>query len=955
MAEIHSTNSRPIIDQSCDICYFFISETLDKAIYERKNSEETNKTASIRSRTAAKRVSCVELENIGVTQSLERSKSTPDLLDGNSKLYKDIYATPAVPDKGHVYAVPNVVTPGSPTKTSIRPKGPPPAPPSETGSPKKQAPKPPQTEVISIDTRAQSQYATSKISVSKDKNTDTLKQSSFRPVSDDYSSERSFGSTSGHRHTSSNGSAVITTTAEIEQKQGVSFAEDKVFDSAASFLKKHPNAKLLITTQGQPKLRNTNSVLFEPEPDYDITDDNDAQGPSSPIRKQDNRQSVTVISVGDKKESSPAQSKRYTIHSTIPADERTNPGHVIPPRPNGPAPSPPRQVRKSAAPPPPTTKVHQDPETPPPLPDTPPPDFDKSPLPDVHKENEPVQTEPSSQAPVPAPPPPPPPPVPSLQELEKTKSDLKPEITPIPFTDIAAAVAKRQERIEKEGLKFTSQTGKQIDKPQNALETNQAAILAAVEKRRKQLEQKSESSVVDEIESRLQKTKKLQAAKFNIAGAKVIKKSDDNKATKPETVITNATVKVGESKLNKITNKTDVIKPNPPVVKEDNVSKPKELSFTIKPAKSVKSSGLTEIKPKIVSTKTETKQVNGASQSEKTNSVVSKPQQLESKVESTSEVKEDKSTNGQSDFLALAEKKRQEYLSRKSKSPPGSKVTTPRSSTASTPDKDIFRTKKIEIKPVEKQGGSPPVSAKPKIIKGATTNQSYTEYQSSKGPVKVRPVSALNGDSNKNGDQSKNFSNAPPPPFEFQDGRHVENTVVQLEIIPPPPSFTMENGPTETHSQHSPAFSPDTASVVSSLSTLSSLSGDHDGRGSYEDLIAPPPPGFDDGDAVVIPPPPEFGNENKNNKTSGKSFNDKPVEIWLCNDVLDWLDSLNMSQYKNSFQQNCVDGKKLLSLTRNNYIELGVTQVGHRMSIERSIKKAAIKQSSPNIIASEHL
>ena len=81
------------------------------------------------------------------------------------------------------------------------------------------------------------------------------------------------------------------------------------------------------------------------------------------------------------------------------------------------------------------------------------------------------------------------------------------------------------------------------------------------------------------------------------------------------------------------------------------------------------------------------------------------------------------------------------------------------------------------------------------------------------------------------------------------------------------------------------------------------------------------------------------------------------VVQWLCNDVLDWLDSLSMSQYKKEFQRQCIDGKRLLGLSRNNFIDLGVTQVGHRMIIERETKKADIKQKNMqnNIIASEHL
>lgn len=194
-------------------------------------------------------------------------------------------------------------------------------------------------------------------------------------------------------------------------------------------------------------------------------------------------------------------------------------------------------------------------------------------------------------------------------------------------------------------------------------------------------------------------------------------------------------------------------------------------------------------------------------------------------------------------------------------------------------------------------------------------------------------------------------SPALPPPPEFGDS-------VQLEIIPPPSGFNLSDNlesPTYNSAFHHQSDS-------SSVSTLSTLSDDHvDGKTkhSYEELIAPPPPGFDDNSEDTtpsfIPPPPDFGENktavksNNNNKTVNKPFLSKPLSSWQCLDVLDWLDSIQMAQYKKSFQQHCIDGKKLGGLQRNDYIQLGVTQVGHRMTMERGIKKAS------NIITGTHL
>lgn len=190
-------------------------------------------------------------------------------------------------------------------------------------------------------------------------------------------------------------------------------------------------------------------------------------------------------------------------------------------------------------------------------------------------------------------------------------------------------------------------------------------------------------------------------------------------------------------------------------------------------------------------------------------------------------------------------------------------------------------------------------------------------------------------------------SPALPPPPEFGDS-------VQLEIIPPPSGFNLSDN-LESPTYNS-AFHHSDSSSVSTLSTLSDDHVDAKMKHSYEDLIAPPPPGFGDNNEdslpSVIPPPPDFGESKagvKSNQTVNKPFLSKPLSSWQCLDVLDWLDSIQMAQYKKSFQQHCIDGKKLGGLQRNDYIQLGVTQVGHRMTMERAIKKAS------NIITGTHL
>ena len=765
---------------------FSISEKLDQAILERKTSGEEKKTASIRSKLAAKRVSSVELENIGVNPNqetkigpngyLERSRSQPNLVDGNVK---------------HIYAVPNVnqATTASVivNDPGVRPKGPPPQPPGGESQGRKQAPKPPvqnippKSEVVTIDTRKSSPYASSKIAVGNENaKTESVYESSFRPgisakLSDEPPvSEQSKLKSSLHHETSAGvnvkSNMTVIHTGDDSEKPSVSFAEDKVFDNAATFLKKHPNAKLLVTAEVHNKMKNRNSSVYEPEPDYDQEDSGEEvhNEPSSPVKLRENRQSVTVISIGEKEKQKESNTlKRYTIHSTIPAEEQKTTGNIIPPRPEGPAPIPPANkssqfnreihtdqssrisVAKSVAPAPPKE------DKPPPLPPTPPPDMDLDEV-DVGPA---VAVTPGP--PVPAPPPPPPPPPPQTEELKKMPSFVKADyIAPIPKDDIASAVLKRQKRIEEEGLKVTAPKPKTF---QDQKESNQAAILAAVANRRKQLEQVGENTVVESIESRLQRTKKLQAAKFNFASSKTTNK----KETEKDDSKSNDASKSNSNTLEKSVKKDKVVpKPLGKPEKETTAAKPHELSFKVKPSSPTtksptepkpKTPGLTEIKPNFKVKTAPKTPVSTAIKTDKPKVEVKKIETIPKPVSTESENKDvlqknETNVNGKSDFLALAEKKRQELLQRKSqKSPTESKTNSARSSIANSPEKEKFQIKK----------NSPPTQPKPKSkfpVKGVTIDQSETEHQTMKSFVKGRSLNNMNGDVYTNDDTNNNES-----------------------------------------------------------------------------------------------------------------------------------------------------------------------------------------------------
>ena len=922
----------------------------------------------------------------GNATHIERSRSTSDLLDGK----EPVYATPVVPGsnkaspKNRRASASTDITSkydydgednvsikssnsygGSTGKLHItnteRPKTAPPPPPpgSNKGSaPRRQAPAPPKgvdpvsaakTEVVSISTNKSSTkiYATTTEIKSSQVNTDKSDfESSFRPgtfakLTDEpkiKTKSMEEIKTRSHSRTASIGSKNSSQGEETSDRHSVTFAEDKVFDSANTFINKHPNAKLLVTADIHAKRK-----ASEPEPDYDV--DSDEEKVTSHTTKT---AGVTVISIGDKSKStaSTANKQSFTVKtSDMPAISVAKSAHEnIPPPPSEPAPRPPSPVSK------------------------PPPARDASP---VAKTT--VSVEVKTKVPVaPAPPPPPPsgppapPPPPPVQPATPThtapvtpatekKTLPKPPSTGalLPTGDILAAVEKRKSRMENEGMKITS-----VPEKKEIKNDPQAAILAAVAKRRAVLQKKSDGAVVDEIESRLNRTKKLQSAKFT--SDNIVKKDTVHSEVKAQEP-TKATV------VPKVAPKATVVQPKTEV-------RPKEIPVVIKSETNTSKSKATEI---IVPVS------NGVKKDTKVESTPTSPR---TKEKTMSEIKG-------KDFLALAEKARQDYLRKRSgdsfinkdtkpvvtsksttnistinrsKSPSPARVTkTPSKSPTPVYNSSVDSSRKpsdsskdkpkVNGFPHKSPGGINPVQSE-RDTDLATKTQSIRDRIASFETKDPSPTRLTNGRNRSLSPPSTHYtvqgvtvdsslsdgrhtSAIPPPPPGFGDSVHID-------IIPPPSGF------------HPPSNEHDAASMVSSVSTLSTLSDDNADSGyspsktSYDDLIAPPPPGFEDSGAEpsVIPPPPDFENNNikiitKSPAPSGsatKPFVSKAVLSWQCLDVLDWLDSLSMSQYKNSFQNHCINGKKLLNLSRNDYIELGVAQVGHRMNLERSIKKAAM-------------
>ncbi|XP_051580621.1 SH3 and multiple ankyrin repeat domains protein 3-like isoform X2 [Myxocyprinus asiaticus] len=70
-----------------------------------------------------------------------------------------------------------------------------------------------------------------------------------------------------------------------------------------------------------------------------------------------------------------------------------------------------------------------------------------------------------------------------------------------------------------------------------------------------------------------------------------------------------------------------------------------------------------------------------------------------------------------------------------------------------------------------------------------------------------------------------------------------------------------------------------------------------------------------------------------------RPFHQKPLHLWNKYDVGDWLASINLAEHRERFQEHEIEGSHLPALTKEDFAELGVTRVGHRMNIERALKQ----------------
>lgn len=86
-----------------------------------------------------------------------------------------------------------------------------------------------------------------------------------------------------------------------------------------------------------------------------------------------------------------------------------------------------------------------------------------------------------------------------------------------------------------------------------------------------------------------------------------------------------------------------------------------------------------------------------------------------------------------------------------------------------------------------------------------------------------------------------------------------------------------------------------------------------------------------------------FRNRNEQQPNSSgarqqRSSSREAVSNWGVNEVITWLEAMQLSEYIDSFIKNDIRGKELLTLARRDLKDLGVTKVGHVKRILQAIK-----------------
>lgn len=70
-----------------------------------------------------------------------------------------------------------------------------------------------------------------------------------------------------------------------------------------------------------------------------------------------------------------------------------------------------------------------------------------------------------------------------------------------------------------------------------------------------------------------------------------------------------------------------------------------------------------------------------------------------------------------------------------------------------------------------------------------------------------------------------------------------------------------------------------------------------------------------------------------------RPWRQRPLNLWNKYDVGDWLESVGLAEHRQRFQEHEIEGSHLPALTKDDYVELGVTRLGHRINIERALRQ----------------
>ncbi|XP_030844538.1 SH3 and multiple ankyrin repeat domains protein 3 isoform X3 [Strongylocentrotus purpuratus] len=227
----------------------------------------------------------------------------------------------------------------------------------------------------------------------------------------------------------------------------------------------------------------------------------------------------------------------------------------------------------------------------------------------------------------------------------------------------------------------------------------------------------------------------------------------------------------------------------------------------------------------------------------------------------------------------------------------------------------------------------------------------------------------------------------PPPAFLENDTSNLtsENMTpenshqLDIDILPPPPSF-IEDGDQGKFRREQPF---DTASMVSSVSSVSTMSSystmstdpssndgfepigeeshsnsntlrsDVSSSGSSSSTLTMMSTGETNDNWIKAAPPVATkpskkslinDNDITNGVTNGNDNHNpsqaiKSVSEWTVEDVSDWLEELNLGEYKESFTDNAISGEHLTSLGKEDLSELGVKRLGHRLTIIKALQK----------------